>query len=91
MDFEDLNNYLDLEPEQEAKDRLIFDSTVLFLKNYLKKDLRRHIPADLKECIIKLFLFKRQELLCQMNGENVELVLPENIRMVLDFHKRKTL
>ncbi len=64
---------------------------VLFL-NYNAGFLEDTLPADLKEAIIKLFIFKKKEFLkMQNNPEVTEFVIPSDIQAVINIYRRKSL
>ena len=64
---------------------------VLFL-NYNAGFLEDTLPADLKEAIIKLFIFKKKEFLkMQNNPEVTEFVIPSDIQAIINIYRRKSL
>ena len=76
--------------------RIIFidpklEGHVLFL-NYNAGFTQEDFPADLKEAIVKLFLFKKKEFLKQTNNEdNTTTEIPESIQNLINIYRRKTL
>lgn len=49
-------------------------------------------PADLKEAIVKLFLFKKREFLHQKNNEDIQLSeIPQDIQNIIYIYGRKSL
>lgn len=56
---------------------------VVFL-NYNAGFLPETFPADLKEAIVKLFLFKKKEFLHQTNNEDIQLSeIPQDIQNII--------
>lgn len=64
---------------------------VVFL-NYNAGFLPETFPADLKEAIVKLFLFKKKEFLHQTNNEDIQLSeIPQDIQNIIYLYRRKSL
>ena len=64
---------------------------VVFL-NYNAGFLQETFPADLKEAIVKLFLFKKREFLHQTNNEGIQISeIPQNIQNIIYLYRRKSL
>lgn len=56
---------------------------VVFL-NYNAGFLPETFPADLKEAIVKLFLFKKKEFLHQTNNEDIQLSeIPQDVQNII--------
>lgn len=68
-----------------------YENHVLFL-NYNAGFTPEDFPADLKEVIIKLFLLKKKEFIKQQNNEDdYSFEIPQNIQVVINLYKRKSL
>lgn len=64
---------------------------VVFL-NYNAGFLPETFPADLKEAIVKLFLFKKREFLHQTNNEDIQLSeIPQDVQNIIYLYRRKSL
>ncbi|MBR1638844.1 MAG: hypothetical protein IJ688_05615 [Treponema sp.] len=64
---------------------------VVFL-NYNAGFLPETFPADLKEAIVKLFLFKKREFLHQTNNEDIQLSeIPQDVQNIIYIYRRKSL
>lgn len=64
---------------------------VVFL-NYNAGFLPETFPADLKEAIVKLFLFKKIEFLHQTNNEDIQLSeIPQDVQNIIYIYRRKSL
>ena len=67
-----------------------YENHVLFL-NYNAGFTAETLPADLKEAIIKLFLFKKKEFVKQTNNEDYSPEYPQTIEEVINIYRRKAL
>lgn len=64
---------------------------IVFL-NYNAGFLPETFPADLKEAIVKLFLFKKREFLHQTNNEDIQLSeIPQDVQNIIYLYRRKSL
>ena len=64
---------------------------VVFL-NYNAGFLPETFPADLKEAIVKLFLFKKRVFLHQTNNEDIQLSeIPQDVQNIIYLYRRKSL
>ena len=76
--------------------RILFIDTsleghVVFL-NYNAGFLPLTFPADLKEAIIKLFIFKKKDFIKKQNeNENTTFEIPADIQSVINLYRRKCL
>lgn len=69
-----------------------YDGHVIFL-NYNAGFTKETLPEDLKEAVIKLFIFKRNDLLNKVNNNETETdgIIPQNIQTVFELYRRKWL
>ena len=68
----------------KAEDHLIF---ITYESGYTKET----IPADIKEAIIKLFIYKQQTLRKMNNSEIKETILPNEVQTIITRYSRKSL
>ena len=68
----------------KAEDHLIF---ITYESGYAKET----IPADIKEAIIKLFIYKQQTLRKMNNSEIPETILPNEVQTIITRYSRKSL
>lgn len=68
----------------KTEDHLIF---ITYESGYTKET----IPADIKEAIIKLFIYKQQTLRKMNNSEIPETILPNEVQTIITRYSRKSL
>ena len=77
------NKSIDFVPCKE-EDHLIF---ITYESGYAKET----IPADIKEAIIKLFIYKQQILRKMNNSDIKETILPNEVQTIITRYSRKSL
>lgn len=68
----------------KSEDHQIF---ITYESGYTKET----IPADIKEAIIKLFIYKQQALRKMNNAEQTEFTQPQEIQTTINHYSRKSL
>lgn len=95
-------NIIDMNTKERVPNCVIDGRTIYFIDpkleghvvflNYNAGFLPENFPADLKEAIVKLFLFKKREFLHQTNNEDIQVSeIPQDVQNIIYLYRRKSL
>ena len=81
--FEQLNNYAELNPQDNEINKLCFESAKEYVYRFCSITEEDELPFELKECLIHIFMFKKRKMIASLNNEPFDSELPKDIMDVL--------
>ncbi|WP_318714255.1 hypothetical protein [Treponema sp.] len=81
--FEQLNDYAELNPQDNEINKLCFESAKEYVYRFCSITEEDELPFELKECLIHIFMFKKRKMIASLNNEPFDSELPKDIMDVL--------